>query len=80
MSKTASEQTKALVLEASHPSGAETDISGYFVNNETGRDYVLGMQALKHIALPSDIGEVAPSSPGPPPAGSLTIQSTRAGD
>ena len=33
------------------------------VKNETGRDYVLGMQALKHIALPSDIGEVAPSSP-----------------
>ena len=80
MSKTASEQTKALVLEASHPSGAETNISGYFVNNETGRDYVLGMQALKHIALPSDIGEAAPSSPGPPTAGSLTIQSTRAGD
>ena len=80
MSKTASEQTKALVLEASHPSGAETDISGYFVNNETGRDYVLGMQALKHVALPSDIGEVAPSSPRLPHAGSPTIRSTRAGD
>jgi hypothetical protein len=51
-----------------------------FVNNEAGRDYVLGMQALNHIALPSDIGEVAPSSPRPPPAGSPTIQSTRTGD
>jgi hypothetical protein len=46
-------------------------MNDYFVNTEAGRR----MQALKPIALPSDIGEVAPFSPRPPPAGSPTIRS-----
>ena len=54
-------------------------MNDYFVSNEAGRDYVLGMQALKPIALPSDIGEVASFSPRLPPAGSPTIRSTRGG-
>jgi 3-oxoacyl-[acyl-carrier protein] reductase len=37
------------------PGVVETDMSG-FTKTEAGRDFALGMQALKRVAQPEDIG------------------------
>jgi hypothetical protein len=44
-------------VNAVAPGVVETDMSN-FTKTDTGRDYTLGMQALKRLAQPDDIGGV----------------------
>jgi NAD(P)-dependent dehydrogenase (short-subunit alcohol dehydrogenase family) len=44
-------------VNAVAPGAVETDMSS-FIKSESGRNFVLGMQALKRLAQPDDIGGV----------------------
>jgi 3-oxoacyl-[acyl-carrier protein] reductase len=48
---------RGIRVNAVAPGGVETDMSS-FLKTDAGRDLVLGIQALKHIAQPDDIGGV----------------------
>ena len=53
---------RGIRVNAVAPGVVETDMS-CFAKTDEGRDYTLGMQALKRIAQPDDIGGAWPSSP-----------------
>jgi NAD(P)-dependent dehydrogenase (short-subunit alcohol dehydrogenase family) len=48
---------RGIRVNAVAPGVVETDMSG-FIKTDAGRDYTLGMQALKRLAQPDDIGGV----------------------
>jgi NAD(P)-dependent dehydrogenase (short-subunit alcohol dehydrogenase family) len=48
---------RGIRVNAVAPGVVETDMSN-FAKTEAGRDFALGMQALKHLAQPDDIGGV----------------------
>jgi NAD(P)-dependent dehydrogenase (short-subunit alcohol dehydrogenase family) len=48
---------RGIRVNAVAPGVVETDMSN-FAKTEAGRDFALGMQALKHLAQPDDIGDV----------------------
>jgi 3-oxoacyl-[acyl-carrier protein] reductase len=48
---------RSIRVNAVAPGGVETDMSS-FMKTDAGRDFVLGMQALKRLAQPDDIGRV----------------------
>ncbi len=48
---------RGIRVNAVAPGVVETDMSG-FIRTDAGRDYTLGMQALKRLAQPDDIGGV----------------------
>ena len=48
---------RSIRVNAVAPGGIETDMSS-FIKTDAGRDFVLGMQALKRVAQPDDIGRV----------------------
>jgi 3-oxoacyl-[acyl-carrier protein] reductase len=48
---------RGIRVNAVAPGVVETDMSN-FTKTEAGRDFALGMQALKHLAQPDDIGGV----------------------
>jgi 3-oxoacyl-[acyl-carrier protein] reductase len=48
---------RGIRVNAVAPGVVETDMSS-FAKTETGRDYTLGLQALKRVAQPDDIGDV----------------------
>jgi 3-oxoacyl-[acyl-carrier protein] reductase len=66
---------RGIRVNAVAPGGVETDMSS-FLKTDAGRDLVLGMQALKRIAQPDDIGGASPSWPPTRRAGSPATRST----
>jgi NAD(P)-dependent dehydrogenase (short-subunit alcohol dehydrogenase family) len=48
---------RGIRVNAVAPGVVETDMSN-FTKTEAGRDFTLGMQALKRVAQPDDIGDV----------------------
>src|SRR5437879_7939370 len=48
---------RGIRVNAVAPGAVETDMSS-FIKTDAGRDYTLGMQALKRLAQPEDIGGV----------------------
>jgi len=48
---------RGIRVNAVAPGVVETDMSN-FTRTEAGRDFTLGMQALKRVAQPDDVGDV----------------------
>jgi len=48
---------RGIRVNALAPGVVETDMSN-FTKTDAGRDFTLGMQALKRVAQPDDIGDV----------------------
>jgi 3-oxoacyl-[acyl-carrier protein] reductase len=70
---------RGIRVNAVAPGVVPTDMSN-FANTEAGRDYALGMQALKRLAEPNDIGGVVafpPTTPAGSPARSSTSTAAR---